>query len=209
MPLLTTTSAVGLGRRRWSCPQQCYLHCLCAILSPYHVRVKGKRWTWPILGLFLLASLAIPARCSPTHHRILYAVQWAGELPFPVGMWSPIQLRVPWAQTSLRSKPTHLRFSHFCTDRPFTRHSCRLSTALLTECGLWWLTFQVHISVWAVAVDEQGWRTDCSWALAVRPVAHEERCRLGARGPRLVAYRIHSKEWWNFSTVGLLLRCWC
>jgi len=139
MPLLTTTSAVGLGRRRWSCPQQCYLHCLCAILSPYHVRVKGKRWTWPILGLFLLASLAIPARCSPTHHRILYVVQWAGELPFPVGMRSPIQLRVPWAQTSLRSKPTHLRFSHFCTDRPFTRHGCRLSTALLTE----WVRFVV------------------------------------------------------------------
>jgi len=89
MPLLTTTSAVGLGRRRWSCPQQCYLHCLCAILSPYHVRVKGKRWTWPILGLFLLASLAIPARCSPTHHRILYAVHWAGELPFPVGDLEP------------------------------------------------------------------------------------------------------------------------
>ena len=28
MPLLTATSALGLGRRRWSSPQQCYLHCL-------------------------------------------------------------------------------------------------------------------------------------------------------------------------------------
>jgi len=28
MPLLTTTSAFGLGRRCWSFPQQCYLHCL-------------------------------------------------------------------------------------------------------------------------------------------------------------------------------------
>jgi len=28
MPLLTATSASGLGRRRWSSPQQCYLHCL-------------------------------------------------------------------------------------------------------------------------------------------------------------------------------------
>jgi len=28
MPLLTGTSAFGLGRRRWSSPQQCYLHCL-------------------------------------------------------------------------------------------------------------------------------------------------------------------------------------
>ena len=29
MPLLAATSAFGLGRRRWSSPQQCYLHCLC------------------------------------------------------------------------------------------------------------------------------------------------------------------------------------
>jgi len=28
MTLLTTTSAFRLGRRRWSSPQQCYLHCL-------------------------------------------------------------------------------------------------------------------------------------------------------------------------------------
>jgi len=28
MPLLTATSAIGLGRRRWSSHQQCYLHCL-------------------------------------------------------------------------------------------------------------------------------------------------------------------------------------
>ena len=28
MALLTATSAFGLGRRRWSSPQQCYLHCL-------------------------------------------------------------------------------------------------------------------------------------------------------------------------------------
>jgi len=28
MPLLTATSAFGLGRRCWSSPQQCYLHCL-------------------------------------------------------------------------------------------------------------------------------------------------------------------------------------
>ena len=26
MPLLVATSAFGLGRRRWSSPQQCYLH---------------------------------------------------------------------------------------------------------------------------------------------------------------------------------------
>ena len=28
MPLLTATSAFGLGRRHWSSPQQCYIHCL-------------------------------------------------------------------------------------------------------------------------------------------------------------------------------------
>jgi len=33
MPLLTATSTFGLGRRRWSSPQQCYLHCLCALKS--------------------------------------------------------------------------------------------------------------------------------------------------------------------------------
>ena len=27
MPLLTATSAFGLGRTRWSFHQQCYLHC--------------------------------------------------------------------------------------------------------------------------------------------------------------------------------------
>ena len=31
VPLLKTTSAFGIGRRRWSSPQQCYLHCLRAI----------------------------------------------------------------------------------------------------------------------------------------------------------------------------------
>jgi len=28
MPLLMATSAFGLGRRHWSSPQQCYLHCV-------------------------------------------------------------------------------------------------------------------------------------------------------------------------------------
>ena len=33
MPLLAATSAFGLGRRRWSSPQQCYLRCLCTNMS--------------------------------------------------------------------------------------------------------------------------------------------------------------------------------
>jgi len=32
MPLLAATSAFGLGRRRWSSPQQCYLHRLRTLL---------------------------------------------------------------------------------------------------------------------------------------------------------------------------------
>jgi len=31
IPLLTTTSASRLGRRHWSSPQQCYLHCVCTL----------------------------------------------------------------------------------------------------------------------------------------------------------------------------------
>ena len=33
MPLLTATSTFGLGRRRWSSPQQCYLYCLRTVPS--------------------------------------------------------------------------------------------------------------------------------------------------------------------------------
>ena len=33
MPLLVATSAFGLERRRWSSPQQCYLHCLRTLCS--------------------------------------------------------------------------------------------------------------------------------------------------------------------------------
>jgi len=36
MPLLTETSAIGLGRRCWSSPQQCYLF-------PYHNWQKHKQ----------------------------------------------------------------------------------------------------------------------------------------------------------------------
>ena len=34
MPLLMATSSVRLWRRRWSSPQPCHLHCLCAIIIP-------------------------------------------------------------------------------------------------------------------------------------------------------------------------------
>jgi len=34
MPLLMATSTFRLGRRRWSSPQQCYLHCSCLRFGP-------------------------------------------------------------------------------------------------------------------------------------------------------------------------------
>ena len=34
MQLLIATSAFGLGRRCWSSPKQCHLHCLCTICLP-------------------------------------------------------------------------------------------------------------------------------------------------------------------------------
>jgi len=33
MPLLTATIAFGLGRRHWSSPQRCYVHCLGTLLT--------------------------------------------------------------------------------------------------------------------------------------------------------------------------------
>jgi len=42
MPLLTATSAFGLGRRRWSSPQQWYLHCLHTVSLLYHYISAAK-----------------------------------------------------------------------------------------------------------------------------------------------------------------------
>jgi len=51
MPLLTTTSAFGLGRKRWSSPQQCYLHRLCTLI------VDAENYLKIILGLLRLGSV--------------------------------------------------------------------------------------------------------------------------------------------------------
>jgi len=49
MPLLTATSAFGLGRTRWSSPQQCYLHCLrtdtTASFTEYETQVGNSNAT--------------------------------------------------------------------------------------------------------------------------------------------------------------------
>jgi len=37
MPLPTATSTFGLGRRRWSSPQQCYQRCLRTVLVNYGI----------------------------------------------------------------------------------------------------------------------------------------------------------------------------
>jgi len=59
MPLLMTTSAFGLGRRRWSSPQQCYLHCLCTrnlqtlklfISNQRKNETESKIWEIPATG---------------------------------------------------------------------------------------------------------------------------------------------------------------
>ena len=39
MPLLMATNTFGLGRRRWSSPQQCYRHYLCAFM---HTNEENK-----------------------------------------------------------------------------------------------------------------------------------------------------------------------
>ena len=46
MPLLTATSAFGLGRRRWSSPQQCYLHGLCTFKFTWTMIRKSCRHHW-------------------------------------------------------------------------------------------------------------------------------------------------------------------
>ena len=48
MPLLRVTSTFGLGIRRWSSPQQCYLHCLrIATLSTY-IYEDTNEWHSPV-----------------------------------------------------------------------------------------------------------------------------------------------------------------
>ena len=49
MPLLTAISAFGLGRRRWSSPQQCYLHCLRTLLLTSETR-RQSWWKRQIRG---------------------------------------------------------------------------------------------------------------------------------------------------------------
>ena len=58
MPLLTANSTSGLGRRRWSGPQQCYLHCLCTInkLAQIHLEIITK-CSEHVMGLTLKAKV--------------------------------------------------------------------------------------------------------------------------------------------------------
>jgi len=55
MPLLTATSAFGLGRRRWSFPQQPYLHCLricilylSSVRESVHEYIHRNQWSHDI-----------------------------------------------------------------------------------------------------------------------------------------------------------------
>ena len=59
MPLLMAASTIGLGRRRWSSPQKCYLHCLYTCHSSqkdanYHMRYRIVKW---LVGSIMTTSL--------------------------------------------------------------------------------------------------------------------------------------------------------
>jgi len=56
-PLLVATSAFGLGRRRWSSPQQC-LHCLYSLLKAYYTEGDAVDQ----LGLGLLGLDCVPVQ---------------------------------------------------------------------------------------------------------------------------------------------------
>ena len=75
MPLLTATSVfgIGLGRRRWSSPQQCYLHCLHTLLYAYVIIVNNK-------------SIK-PLKYHKSSHFKAKKIDGAGPLPKPRPPW--------------------------------------------------------------------------------------------------------------------------
>ena len=60
MPLLMATSAFGLGRRRWSSYQQCYLHCLCtfqcSLINERIIRLYVRCLHQPTVTLWFLCD---------------------------------------------------------------------------------------------------------------------------------------------------------
>jgi len=60
MPLLMAASAFGLGRRRWSSSQQCYLHCLCtfqcSLINEWIIRLYVRCLHLPTVTLWFLCD---------------------------------------------------------------------------------------------------------------------------------------------------------
>jgi len=59
MPLLTKISAFGLGRRRWSSVQQCYLYCPCTSSIYIYIYTPLGRNKEPLLWINLLICIVI------------------------------------------------------------------------------------------------------------------------------------------------------
>ena len=73
MPLLTATSAFGLGRRRWSSHQQCYLHCLHTLMTATS--------TFELDRVFL-NSVTCTVSVAPALHKlfkVLKGTKWHSE----------------------------------------------------------------------------------------------------------------------------------
>ena len=56
-PLLTATSAFGLGRKRWISPQQCYLHCLHTFPDKWNI-ITAKKSHYGSPGVELVHRVA-------------------------------------------------------------------------------------------------------------------------------------------------------
>ena len=59
MPLLTATSAFCLGRRRWSSPQRCHLHCICTFIYRKTALYKTLQSLTAVLWLVRAVSAVI------------------------------------------------------------------------------------------------------------------------------------------------------
>jgi len=64
--LLTATSAFGLGRRCWSSPQQCYLHCLHTLSCHKRIVNVLPLFDEMAIPLFFLATLLADLLSSPS-----------------------------------------------------------------------------------------------------------------------------------------------
>jgi len=82
MPLLTATGAFGLGRRRWSSPQQCYLHCLCTlILNCIRLFLNAAKTLSQACYCYRLIISLIKLLCGGTKLPLATAIHLPGTSP--------------------------------------------------------------------------------------------------------------------------------